>query len=77
MVSGKIWYHLTWQMMLDIMKCIKLLPLQNNYPAARFICHNFEINWYIDIKKVQVHVADEIKRDICLYLVYIDVADDA
>ena len=35
-------------------------------------------NWYIDTcNKEQIHVADEIKRDIWKYLVSSDVADDA
>ena len=46
----------------------------NKYPATYFICKYFEIKRYIDNQKVKV--ADEIKRDICLYLVSSDVADD-
>ena len=49
--------------------------MQNNYPATRFICYNFEIKRYINDRKVQV--ADENKRGICVYLVLSDVADDA
>ena len=56
-------------MLLDIMKYDKLLPVQNKYPATRFIYHNSEIKWHIDNQKVQV--ADEIKRYICKYLVYL------
>ena len=63
MISAYIWYHLTWQMIFDTMKCSKLLPVQNKYPATCFICQNFEIKRYIDNQKVQV--VDEIKRDIC------------
>ena len=41
----------------------------NKYPATRFICQKLEKKnpRYIDNKKV--HVADEIKHDICKYLV--------
>ena len=53
-------------MMLDLIKCIKLLPVQNKYPATRFICQNFKKNWYIDNQ-----VAIEIKRNIWKYLVYL------
>ena len=49
-------------MMIDIMKCIKLLPVQNKYHATRFICANFDNKRQIDNQKVQV--ADEIKRGI-------------
>ena len=61
--------------MLDTMKFIKLLPVQNKYPATRFILANFDKKRYIDNQKVQV--ADEIKRDIWKYLVSSAVADDA
>ena len=49
-------------MMLDIMKCIKLYPVQNKYPASRFTCHNFDQKTDIDNQKV--HAADEMKRDM-------------
>ena len=74
MVSGNIWYNQTWQMMIDIMKCIKLLPVQNKYHATRFICANFDKTRSIDIQKVQV--ADKIGRDIWEYLVSSEVAVD-
>ena len=47
--------------MLDIIMCITFLPVQNKYPAPRFICLNFcgKIR-HVDNKKVQV--ADKIKR---------------
>ena len=61
--------------MLDVIMCITFLPGQNKYPATRFISQNFEIKLYIDNQNVQV--ADEIKRDICLFLVSSDVADGA
>ena len=60
--------------MRDICKYLVLLPVQNEYPAHRFTCQNFEIKWYYNNQKVQV--ADEIMRDICKYLVSSDVADD-
>ena len=28
-VSGNIWYHLTWKMMLDIIMRVTFLPVQN------------------------------------------------
>ena len=46
-------------MMLDIFMCITILPVQNKYPATRFICANLDNKRYIDNQKVQV--ADEIK----------------
>ena len=49
--------------------------MKNRYPATRFICLNADNDRHIDNQKVQV--ADEIKRDICKYLVSSDVADDA
>ena len=61
------YYILTWQIMLDIIIRIPFHPLQNKYPATRFICQNFDKNCILIIKKVQV--VDEIKRDICKYLV--------
>ena len=75
MISGHIWYHLTWQMMLNIIVCMTFLPVQNKYPATRFILANFDKKRYIDNQKVQI--ADEIKRDIWKYLVSSAVADDA
>ena len=66
---------MTWQMMLDIIMCITFRPVQNKYPATRFICANFDKNCILIIKKLKV--ADEIKRDIWKYLVSSDVADDA
>ena len=62
-------------MMLDIIMCITFLPVQNKYPATRFIRQNFDKYGYDEIQKLQV--ADEIKRDICKYLVSSDVTDDA
>ena len=62
MISGNIWYHLTWQMMLDIKKCINFFLVKNKYPASRFICHNFDQKTDIDNQKV--HAADEMKRDM-------------
>ena len=62
-------------MIVDIIMCITFLPVQNKYPATRFICQNLNKERYIDNQKVQI--ADEIKRDICKYLVSSDVADDA
>ena len=61
--------------MLDIMICVTFLPLQNKYPATRFIFKNFDKKMNIADQKVQV--ADEIRRDIWKYLVSSDVADDA
>ena len=61
-------------MMLDIIMCIKFLPVQNNYPATRFIYQNFDNKRHIDDHKAQV--ADEIKGDIWKYLVSSDVEDD-
>ena len=75
MISANIWYHLTWQMMLDIILSIKFLYVQNKYPATRFICPNSDKKRHIDNQKVQL--SDEIKRDIWKCLVASDVADDA
>ena len=61
--------------MLDIISCISFLPVQNKYPATRFICQNFDKTTDIDNQKVRV--VDEIKRDICECLVSSDVEDDA
>ena len=61
-------------MMLDVILCISFLPVQNKYPATRFICQNFDNKRYIAYQKVQV--ADEIKGDIWIYLVSSDVEDD-
>ena len=62
-------------MMLDIIILILSLAVQNKYPATRLICaNNFDKQRYINNQKVQV--ANEIKRDICKYLVSSDVADD-
>ena len=49
--------------------------MQNKYPATRFICQSFDSKRHINNQKVQV--ADEIKHDICKYLVSSGVADDA
>ena len=49
-ISGNIWYHLTWLMMLDIMTCVTFLPVQNEYPATRFICQNIDKNGILIIK---------------------------
>ena len=54
MVSANIWYHLTWQMMLDIIMCIKFLPVQNKYPAPCVLCQNFNKERYNENQKVQV-----------------------
>ena len=70
-----IWYHPTWQMMLDIIMSIIVLPVQNIYPVTRFICANFDNNCMLIIKMIRV--ADEIKRGIWKNLVSSDVADDA
>ena len=48
--------------------------MQNKYPDARFICHILKTR-YIENQKVQVPY--EIKRNICKYLAFSDVADDA
>ena len=61
-VSGNIWYHLTWKMMLDIIMCITFLSVHNKYPATRFICQNFDNKRYINNQKVPV--ANENKRDL-------------
>ena len=61
--------------MLDIIMRIPFLQVQNKYPAPRFICHNFDKNCILIFKKVQV--ADEIKRDIWIYLETSDVTDGA
>ena len=45
-------------MMLDIIMCITFRPVQNKYPATRFICQNFDNERHIDNQKVQV--AEEI-----------------
>ena len=37
-----IWYNLSWQMVLDIIMYITFFPMQNKYPATRFICQNFD-----------------------------------
>ena len=63
MISVNTWYHLTWQMMLNIIMRVTFLPVQNKYPASRFICQNLDKERYNENQKVQV--ADEIKRDIC------------
>ena len=49
-----------------------LLKIKN---ATCFICQKFDNKRYIDNQKVQE--ADEIKQDICKYLVSSDVEDDA
>ena len=74
-VTGNIWYHLTWLMMLDINMCVTFLPVQNKYPATRFICQDFDKKMNIDDRKVQV--ANDIMAEIWKYLVSSDVADDA
>ena len=61
-------------MMRDIIACITFLPVQNKYPATRFICQNLNKERYIANQNVQV--ADEIKRDIWKYLVSSYVEDD-
>ena len=66
MISGNIWYHLTWQLMIDIIMRIPFLPVQNKYPSTRFICQSFDNKRHIDNQKVQV--ADEIKCDIWKHL---------
>ena len=62
-------------MMLGVIMRIPFLPVQNKYLFTRLISQNFDKNCILILKKVQV--ADEIKRDICKYLVSSDVADDA
>ena len=54
MISGNIWYHLTWQMMLDIIMRVTFHPDQNKYPATRFICKDFDKKMNIGDQKVQV-----------------------
>ena len=56
------------------MICVTFLPVQNKYPATRFIFQDFDKK--INIADQKVQVADEIKRDIWKYLVSFDVADD-
>ena len=55
--------------------CVTFLPETNKYPDTRFICQDFDKKLNIDDQKVQV--ADQIKRDIRIYLVSSDAADDA
>ena len=56
--------------MLGILMCLTFLPVQNKYPATRFICQNLGKKRYIDNQKVHcVQVADEIKCDMRKYLV--------
>ena len=62
-------------MMLDIIMRVTFLPVQNKYPATRFIFQNFDKKRYIDNQKVQE--ADEIKCDIWKCLVSSDVSVDA
>ena len=66
-----------WQMMFDIIMCITFLSVQNKYQATRFICLKSDNKWHINNQKVQVHVSDEIQRDIWKYMVSSDDADDA
>ena len=63
-------------MMLDIMKCIKLFPVQNNYPLTLFIFNNF-YQKKKDIDNQKVNAADKIIRDIWKHLVSSDLATDA
>ena len=49
--SGNIWYLLTWQLTLDRIMLIPFLPLQNEYPATRNICANFDLKKDIDNQK--------------------------
>ena len=49
-ISGNIWYHLTWLMMLDIIMRVTFLHVQNIYPATRFIFQNFDKNGILIIK---------------------------
>ena len=62
-------------MVLAIIMRVTFLPVQNKYPATRFICRNFDNKRHIDNQKVQV--ADEIKRDIWKYLILSDEENDA
>ena len=50
-ISGNIWYHLTWLMMLDIIMRVTFLPVQNKYPATRFICQDFDKKWIVVSKR--------------------------
>ena len=50
-ISDNIWYHLTWQMMLDIIMRVTFLTVQNKYPATRFIFQNFDKNGILIIKR--------------------------
>ena len=52
--------------MFDIIMRVTFLPVQNKYPATRFICQYFDNKRHFDNQKVQL--ADENKRDICKYL---------
>ena len=64
-VANDVWYY----------QCITFLPVLSRYPTPRFICLNSDNKRRINNQKVQV--SDQIKRDICKYLVSSDVADDA
>ena len=56
--------------------CIYVIFVKNKIKNATcFICQKFDNKRYIDNQKVQE--ADEIKQDICKYLVSSDVEDDA
>ena len=69
MISGNIRYHLTWQMMLDIIMCITFLFEENKYPASCFICQTFGGKRHVDNQKVQV--TDKIKRYACMHYIMI------
>ena len=49
-------------MMLDKIICITFVPVQNKYPATRFICQNDDKKRYIDNQKVQI--SDEISANL-------------
>ena len=50
-ISGNIWFHLTWQMMLDTITYMAFLPVQNKYPDNRYIYQNFDNKRCIDNQK--------------------------
>ena len=57
LISGNIWYNLTWQVLLDINICNNFLSVQNKYPATYFICQKFgekKKRRYNDNQKIQV-----------------------
>ena len=50
-ISDNNLYHLTLQMMLDILMRVTFLSVQNKYPATRFIFQNFDKNGILIIKR--------------------------